>query len=90
MRSCRYRAPARYDDEIAVRTRLVLLRGPLLKIQYQVFRVLDDKLLCDGQTTHVVVNRAMEQRRLPEPYEAVFRELLTRETGRAEETCITP
>ncbi len=72
----RYRSPARYDDEIGVRTRLVLLRGSLLKIQYQVVRLADEKLLCEGETTHVVVSRGMERRKLPEPYEAVFRSLL--------------
>jgi acyl-CoA thioester hydrolase len=81
----RYRSPARYDDEIGVRTRLVLLRGPLMKIQYQVIRLQDDRLLCEGETTHVVVNRAMEKRRLPETYETVFRQLLCAEPDGAED-----
>ncbi len=72
----RYRSPARYDDEIAVRTRLVLLRGSLMKIQYQVIRAADERLLCEGETTHVVVSRTMEKRRLPEAYEAAIRKLL--------------
>ena len=72
----RYRSPARYDDEIGVRTRLMLMRGPLMKIRYEVIRVSDEKLLCDGETTHVVVNRALQKRKLPEQYEAVFRKLL--------------
>ena len=75
----RYRSPARYDDEIGVRTRLVLLRGSLLKIQYQVVRLADEKLLCEGETTHVVVSRGLERRKLPEPYEAVFRKLLAQD-----------
>ena len=81
----RYRSPARYDDEIGVRTRLVLLRGSLMKIQYQVVRMTDEKLLCEGETTHVVVSRAMEKRRLPEQYEAVFRDLLAHEPDAAED-----
>lgn len=76
----RYRSPARYDDEIAVRTRLVLLRGSLMKIRYQVIRVADDRLLCEGETTHLVVSRNMERTTLPAPYEAVFRRLLAQET----------
>ena len=75
----RYRSPARYDDEIGVRTRLVLLRGGLMKIEYQVIRIADEKLLCEGGTTHVVVSRAMEKRTLPEPYEAAFRRLLAQD-----------
>ena len=81
----RYRSPARYDDEIGVRTRLVMLRGPLMKIQYEVIRIADEKLLCEGETTHVVVSRAMEKRRLPEAYEVVFRRLLAQEPDGAED-----
>ncbi|MGI4853092.1 MAG: acyl-CoA thioesterase [Janthinobacterium lividum] len=72
----RYRAPARYDDEIAVRTSLLAMRGPVLKIGYQVVRVSDGKLLCDGKTTHVVVDRQMTKQSLPEPYLRVFQGLL--------------
>ncbi len=72
----RYRASARYDDEIAVRTRIVTLRGSVMKIAYDVVRAEDDKLLCEGTTTHVVVNRQMEKTPLPEPYERAFRRLL--------------
>jgi acyl-CoA thioester hydrolase len=74
----RYRTAARYDDEIAVRTRITAMRGPVLKIAYEVVRVEDDKLLCEGATTHIVVNRAMEKRNLPAEYEAAFRALLAK------------
>ena len=68
----RYRAPARYDDEIAVRTSLVALRGSVMKIAYAVSRVSDQTLLCEGTTTHVVVNRHMQKRALPQEYEEVL------------------
>lgn len=82
----RYRAPARYDDEIAVRTRLIAMRGSVMKIGYEVVRVSDGKLLCDGGTTHVVVNPDMVKRSLPEPYERVFRALLQNDSAAAEVT----
>jgi acyl-CoA thioester hydrolase len=72
----RYRSPARYDDDIRVRTGIAALRGPVLKMQYEVVRAEDGKLLCDGTTTHIVVSREMVKRSLPEPYEAAFRNLL--------------
>ncbi len=74
----RYRAPARYDDEIAVRTRLVTLRGSVMKIAYEVVRAGHETLLCEGTTTHIVVNRQMEKRALPQEYEGVLSELLVR------------
>ncbi len=72
----RYRAPARYDDEIGVRTRLLALRGYVIKIGYEIVRLEDGVLLCEGTTTHVVVNRQMEKRSLPLEYEQAFRTLL--------------
>ncbi len=72
----RYRFPARYDDEIAIQTRLLALRGPVIKIGYHVVRAETGMLLCEGKTTHVVVNRKMEKRLLPREYESVFRSLL--------------
>ena len=72
----RYRSPARYDDDIAVRTRLLAMRGPVLRIGYQVVRAGEDKLLCEGITTHVVVGRDMTKRLLPEPYRVAFQNLL--------------
>ena len=35
---CRYRAPARYDDEILIETRPALLRGSVLKFAYRILR----------------------------------------------------
>lgn len=72
----RYRAPARYDDEIAVRTTLQAMRGAVLKMTYDVVRVQDGQLLCEGETMHVVVDRAMKKRSLPAVYEEAFRALL--------------
>ena len=72
----RYRASARYDDEIAVRTRITAMRGPVLKMAYEVVRVEDERLLCEGTTTHIAVDRQMVKRSLPEPYEQAFRALM--------------
>ena len=36
--SCRYRSPARYDDEILIETRPAMLRGSVIKFAYQVWR----------------------------------------------------
>lgn len=77
----RYRAAARYDDEIAVRTRITAFRGPVLKMAYDIVRVEDGTLLCEGATTHVVVDRSMTRRMLPEPYARAFRDLLERPSG---------
>lgn len=80
----RYRSPARYDDEIAIRTTIHAMRGPVIKMRYKVLRVEEERLLCEGETTHVVVGRDMKKRSLPEPYAHAFRTLLTNgDEGRA-------
>ena len=72
----RYKAPARYDDELAVRTRLHGVRGGIARFGYQVVRVSDEVLLCEGETVHVVVGRDMKRRAMPERYAEVFRRVL--------------
>ena len=69
----RYKAPARYDDELVVRTRLSGLRGSIVRFSYVIEREADGVVLCTGETVHVVVGRDMQRRRLPEEYAAVFR-----------------
>lgn len=80
----RYRAPARYDDEVAVRTSVTALRGSLLKIAYELVRVGDERVLCEGETTHLVVDRSMARRKLPETYEQAFRKLLDGDSASGE------
>lgn len=72
----RYKLPARYDDELVVRTAIQSLRGSVIRMQYEVVRVVDGVLLATGETTHMVVGRDMRRRTLPEPYAVAFRGML--------------
>ncbi len=36
--TCRYRSPAKYDDEILIETRPAMLRGSVLKFAYRILR----------------------------------------------------
>ncbi len=74
--TARYKAPAHYDEELVVRTRVSGFRGALLKFSYEVERADDGTLLCTGETVHVVVGRDMKRRRIPEAYASVFRAML--------------
>ena len=69
----RYKAPARYDDQIVVRTRLKNVRDSLLHFTYEVARASDGTLLAEGETTHLVVDKNMERKALPEKYQAAFK-----------------
>jgi acyl-CoA thioester hydrolase len=70
---CRYRAPARYDDEVLVRTELLNVRDSVVHFGYELRRAQDGLLLAEGETTHIVTDAAMKITVLPEKYLKVFR-----------------
>jgi acyl-CoA thioester hydrolase len=71
--SVRYKAPARYDDELVVQTRLIAARGAVIRFGYRIVRAEDGLLLCEGETVHVVVDSDMKRRPLPQIYAERFR-----------------
>jgi acyl-CoA thioester hydrolase len=66
--SARYKAPARYDDELIVETRVLSVRGPIIRFGYKIVRADDRHLLCEGETVHVVIGPDMKRRRIPKKY----------------------
>jgi acyl-CoA thioester hydrolase len=76
---CRYKAPARYDDVIAIETTISALRGFVLKFCYRVVRLEDRTLLAEGETTHVITDGNMQKRTLPEKYVQAFRAVMRRD-----------
>jgi len=69
---CRYKAPARYDDEVLVRTCLRALRRRVLVFGYEIYRQSTDDLLAEGETVHVVTDRGGRPRSLPDKYRDLF------------------
>ena len=70
---CRYRAPARYDEEVLVRTELLNVRDSVVHFGYELRRAEDGTLLAEGETTHIVTDSDMKIAALPEKYLKVFR-----------------
>ena len=68
--SCRYRSPARYDDEVVVRTWIESANTRIVVFCYEM-RVAD-RVLATGSTRHVFVSREMQRVRLPEKYHTMF------------------
>lgn len=64
--TCRYKAPARYDEELIVQTEASSPRAYLVKFRYRVLRAGDRQLLAEGETTHVITDRGMKKKDLPE------------------------
>lgn len=78
--TCRYRSPARYDDEILIETRPSLLRGSVLKFAYRILRKAPEgaehQLLAEGETVHVVCDEKFERRPLPSAYSIALKTLM--------------
>src|SRR6185437_3405824 len=45
--TARYKAPARYDDELIIETTVRAVRGPIIRFGYKILRVEDSLLLCE-------------------------------------------
>jgi acyl-CoA thioester hydrolase len=78
--TCRYRSPAKYDDEILIETRPAMLRGSVLKFAYRILRKGVDgaapTLLAEGETVHVVCDDQLKKKALPEHYAEALRKLM--------------
>jgi len=74
--TCRYRAPARYDEEVMVRTRLRHARKSVVVFSYELVRAEGGALLAEGSTTHVVTDATMKAAALPEKYLKAFRKAM--------------
>ncbi|MDR3727451.1 MAG: thioesterase family protein, partial [Terracidiphilus sp.] len=81
--SCRYRSPARYDDEILIETRPALLRGSVLKFAYRILRKAPEggqpALLAEGETVHIVCDDQLNKKPLPAHYFEALHALMTQE-----------
>ena len=69
---CRYRSPARYDDEVIVRTWIERAHRRLVQFRYEIRPAAEERLLAHGHTTHVFLSRDMKPAKLPAKYHALF------------------
>jgi acyl-CoA thioester hydrolase len=76
--SCRYRSPARYDDEVVIETSVTTLRSYVIKFAYRLLRLTPEgeQLLAEAETVHVSVDKAMKKRNLPEKYHLAIRKTM--------------
>jgi acyl-CoA thioester hydrolase len=77
---CRYHASARYDDQLQIETEPAVVRGSLVKFAYKIWRKATEeeerKLLADGETTHMVCDKQMNRKRLPEVYVTALKAMM--------------
>lgn len=70
--SCRYIAPARYDDEILVRTTIERLNRKLVTFAYSISNAESGELLAKGTTVHITIDKQGRKGSIPEKYLALL------------------
>lgn len=70
--NCQYRRPARYDDEVVVKTRLGEVSPRAVRFDYEMTHADTGVRLAMGYTKHVFCGRDVRPQRLPEKYWALF------------------
>jgi len=70
---CEYKQPARYDDDLEIRTTGQLISPVRVAFSYEVVRPSDSQTVATGQTVHASIDRSGRPCRLP----ARVRELFT-------------
>jgi acyl-CoA thioester hydrolase len=79
---CEYQRPARYDDDLEVRTEGEMLSGARMKFRYAIVKCADGSVTAEGYTEHAAVDRAGRPCRLPERIRTAFaRSTTERRTG---------
>ena len=66
--SCRYVAPAKYDDDILVETHIEKLTRRVVKFVYSISHAHTRQLLALGSTTHIAVGKDGKTRSIPSQY----------------------
>jgi acyl-CoA thioester hydrolase len=69
---CAYREPARYDDDLEVRTTGALLSPVRVQFSYEVVRIADAATLATGTTVHATLDRDGRPCRLPDRVRTLF------------------
>jgi acyl-CoA thioester hydrolase len=70
--SCRYISPARYDEEIVVRTSISQAHPRMLTFTYEMVEKSSGRRLATGETKHVFCDRDHKPVKLPVKYRAAF------------------
>ncbi len=70
--SCRYSSPARFDEEVIVRTWVAEVSTRMLTFGYELRAAADGRKVATGETRHVFCGRDLKPCRMPAKYRAMF------------------
>jgi acyl-CoA thioester hydrolase len=69
---CRYKTPARYEDDLIIRTQISELTRRTLRFSYEINRA-DGALVATGDTLHALINSEGRLSSLPEKYQSMLK-----------------
>ncbi|HWG57596.1 MAG TPA: thioesterase family protein [Candidatus Acidoferrales bacterium] len=70
--SCRYKRPARFDDLLTIRTRILEAQRRTVRFGYELFNQSSGEMIATGETLHVICDRLGRPKALPEKYRKFF------------------
>ena len=69
---CRYLQPARYDEEIVVKTEISAANRRMVEFHYEMREAESGRALATGETKHIFLGSNMKPVKLPEKYHHFF------------------
>ena len=69
---CRYAFPARFDDEVVIRTWIADASTRMVTFGYEMRLANDGRKLAAGETRHIFCNRELKPCRMPPKYRVKF------------------
>jgi acyl-CoA thioester hydrolase len=70
--NCRYLSPARYDEEVIVRTHIEHANPRMVRFRYELISAEGGHCLASGFTKHIFCGRDFRATKLPEKYRPLF------------------
>ncbi len=70
--TCRYKAPARFEDDILVRTAVAAATDKVIRFRYEIRNQGTLELLATGESAHIVTDRDFHPARLPKQILKLF------------------
>lgn len=68
--SCRYKRPARFDDLLTIRTRVIETQRRTIRFGYEILN--QGETIATGETLHVICDHNGRPKSLPEKYKKYF------------------
>ena len=69
---CKYFSPAKYDEEVYVKTSIEAFKGVRIKLKYEIYDKANEVLLVTGFSTHAITDHSMKPVSLKKKNREIF------------------